>query len=588
MQRHTTYGLFHRISTLGAFTSCLLVLLLSGCSKDTETAAGSRSPAASATAAVARVVVARVAAPGDSQNRDFNISYIPPDCMTAVIVDLQPILENESVKLLPIEVAEAFATHRLGIDIEDIEEVVGLVRTPKGAEGTPDFGAIIRFSKAYQLKELLPGFSEYFQPAQLPGGLKALSMSDGPITLLITMPDDTSLLVGTEEMVRSMLKVRAGADPAVPSSFITRLKQLDTASQIRVLVSMEGFPEELLEEARRELAGGLIPPAIGEALESLLRAEAIDMQLNLDDSLHGQLTLHARNADEARHTLERIKAALVFGRQMLLTQGNTIDTGDPIIDEALGRYLERISAHIVETVTPELQGDRLVFSTDAAVGVASIGTLTALLLPAVAAAREAARKMVSSNNLKQIVLALRNYHNTYGHFPTGVYKDGKPLLSWRVQILPFMEQDPLYNAFHMDEAWNSPHNLPLSRQIVPVYVDPRNTIDPNLTTYLAPIGPRTVLGSGKMVKFRDILDGESQVILVLEVGSDKAVPWAKPDDWHFDEDAPIKSLGKVRETIQIAMVDGSVHALVVATSKDILRLLVQRNDGQPLPQDFGQ
>jgi hypothetical protein len=196
--------------------------------------------------------------------------------------------------------------------------------------------------------------------------------------------------------------------------------------------------------------------------------------------------------------------------------------------------------------------------------------------------------MVSSNNLKQIVLALRNYHNTYGHFPTGVYKDGKPLLSWRVQILPFIEQDPIYNAFHMDEAWNSPHNLPLSRQIVPVYVDPRNTIDPNLTTYLAPIGPRTVLRSGKQVKFRDILDGESQVILVLEVGSDKAVPWAKPDDWHFDEDAPIKSLGNVRETIQIAMVDGSVHALVVATSKDILRLLVQRNDGQPLPQDFGQ
>ena len=585
MQRHTTYGLFHRISILGVFTSCLMILLFSGCSKDTETPADSRYPAASAT-----VAVARAAAPGDSQDKAFNISYIPPDCMTAVIVDLQPILENESVKLLPIEVAEAFATHRLGIDIEDIEEVVGLVRTPKGAEGTPDLGAIIRFSKAYQLKELLPGFSEYFQPAQLPGGLKALSMSDGagPITLLITMPDDTSLLVGTEGMVRSMLKVRAGADPAVPSSFITRLKQLDTASQIRVLVSMEGFPEELLEEARRELAGGLIPPAIGEALESLLRAEAIDLQLNLDDSLHGQLTLHTRNDDEARQTLERIKAALVFGRQMLLAQSSQLETGDPIIDEAMGRYLERISAHIVETVTPELQGDRLVFSTDAAVGVASIGTLTALLLPAVAAAREAARKMSSSNNLKHIGLALRVYHNTYGHFPSGVYKDGKPLLSWRVQILPFIDQDPLYNAFHMDEAWNSPHNLPLSKQIVPVYVDPRNTIDPNLTTYLAPIGPRTVLGSGKPVKYREITDGESQEIFVLEVGSDKAVPWAKPDDWHFDEDAPIKSLGNARETIQIAFSDGSVHSLVVAKLEGILKLLVQRNDGQPLPQGYGR
>src|SRR5271166_372859 len=95
--------------------------------------------------------------------------------------------------------------------------------------------------------------------------------------------------------------------------------------------------------------------------------------------------------------------------------------------------------------------------------IAIIAMLIALLLPAVQAAREAARRAQCTNNLKQIALAMHNYASANNCFPPAATytRDGKPLLSWRVLILPYLEQASLYNQFHLDEAWDSPNNKPL-------------------------------------------------------------------------------------------------------------------------------
>ena len=88
------------------------------------------------------------------------------------------------------------------------------------------------------------------------------------------------------------------------------------------------------------------------------------------------------------------------------------------------------------------------------------GVLVALLLPAVQAAREAARRSQCTNNLKQIVLALHNYHDVYKCFPSAVLTDesGRPIRSWRVAILPFMEQQALYKQYDFNQPWDSPRN----------------------------------------------------------------------------------------------------------------------------------
>ena len=101
------------------------------------------------------------------------------------------------------------------------------------------------------------------------------------------------------------------------------------------------------------------------------------------------------------------------------------------------------------------------------VAILLIGLLIALLLPAFPAAREPARRMQCSNHMKQIVLAFHNYHYEHGHFPPAytVDEDGKPLHSWRVLILPWVEQNALYEQIRLDEPWDSEYNRQFHEQV---------------------------------------------------------------------------------------------------------------------------
>ena len=122
---------------------------------------------------------------------------------------------------------------------------------------------------------------------------------------------------------------------------------------------------------------------------------------------------------------------------------------------------------------------------------ASAPVLVALLLPAVQAAREAARRSQSMNNLKQIALAMHNYHDTFTAFPPAysVDKDGKPLLSWRVHILPVSSSStPLYQEFHLDEPWDSDHNKKLIARMPQIYRSPNSMAEPGKTVYLGNAG----------------------------------------------------------------------------------------------------
>jgi hypothetical protein len=209
-----------------------------------------------------------------------------------------------------------------------------------------------------------------------------------------------------------------------------------------------------------------------------------------------------------------------------------------------------------------------------------------LLLPAVRAARESARRAQSANNMKQIALAIFNYESTYGHFPPAYIADqktGKPLLSWRVAILPFIEEDALYKQFNLDEPWDSEHNKKLLAQMPPIYRHPASTAKPGMTNYVTLRGKDTAFPGKEGIRIADITDGTSNTIMLVEASDSKAVPWTKPDDLEYDEKKPAAGLGGLFPGgFNAAFCDGSIHFVQSTIDAETLRLLFNIHDGRVL------
>jgi hypothetical protein len=206
----------------------------------------------------------------------------------------------------------------------------------------------------------------------------------------------------------------------------------------------------------------------------------------------------------------------------------------------------------------------------------------------------------AANDLKQIGYAFHNYHDTYGRFPCpAIYsKDGQPLLSWRVAILPFVEQDSLFQEFHLDEPWDSEHNRSLIAKMPKVYESWGDAeADPYSTFFQVFVGKGTVFEGREGVRRSQITDGASNTILVIEAG--EAVPWTKPADISFDPDKPLPALGGMfkerfrfstlsfagSKDILAVFADGSVHQIKKTIDEKNLKRLIIRNDGESVDSD---
>jgi hypothetical protein len=190
-----------------------------------------------------------------------------------------------------------------------------------------------------------------------------------------------------------------------------------------------------------------------------------------------------------------------------------------------------------------------------------------------------------TNNLKQIGLALHNYHDTMGHLPQNVYgPKGEPLLSWRVHLLPYMEEDNLYKQFKMDEAWDGPNNKKLIEKMPKVYEVTGRDAPKGQTFYQAfltsnpqPFSRSWLVHGGKVkTTLANIPDGTSNTLGVVEAR--EGVIWSKPDDLPFGEKLP--ALGEERADVFMAlMLDGSVRAITTKIKPAVLRILIDTQDG---------
>ena len=259
--------------------------------------------------------------------------------------------------------------------------------------------------------------------------------------------------------------------------------------------------------------------------------------------------LNPLSSERQQRTSGAAIASLILG---IFSCGLSCLTGIPaIILGAVGLNRIRHSERAVSG--PRLSGQGLAI---AGIILGSINMVVApvlvgLMLPAVQAAREAARRTGCMSNARMLGLGMMNAESAHQLIPAAIVDtNGKPLLSWRVAILPYLEESELYSRFHLDEPWDSEHNRALIPLMPSCFVCPSTPLDSTAgrTTYLAAAGPgmalaspsvKKAIGSGvtlRGVPATSITDGMSKTVLILEVPPENAVPWTKPEDFNTAPD----------------------------------------------------
>ncbi len=346
----------------------------------------------------------------------------------------------------------------------------------------------------------------------------------------------------------------------------------------------------ITESSLAEAQGGKVAKAPNAALLKALKntdsphgmVAAIDSKM-LRTAMQVLAAGAAQEADDLVamvQTLPNIKSLAIGLEKMPPTKASlTIEASNvEKVESGVTTFLKSFASDVLKTVSVSRKGSEIQLST-----VDVVETLR--VLETVSGATQNSRM----NDFKQVALSLHNYYSAYEHFPPQSLssKEGKRLLSWRVLVLPFLEQQALYSKFHLDEPWDSPHNLKVASAI-PLVFKMRGTqkLDENgvpKTTLLAPLTKNSIFGKpGAPTEFRSIVDGTSNTIWLVEAGSSKAVPWTKPADLVIDAADPLTSIfGDDEPTDFIAsMADGSVRLLKATLAKKVINALITMNGGE--------
>jgi hypothetical protein len=348
---------------------------------------------------------------------------------------------------------------------------------------------------------------------------------------------------------------------------------------------------------KHQLVVGLNPPAILKHLENqlpplpqqfqpLLSVQSViltadagkDLQVNLDAKFP---------ANEAKDGAEAVKAGLATVADFLGQGIQQIQKSPDGYGKMLGilaKAQAALKAGPVKQDGATVQV-RLSLPTD-------LTALVAAQMETTAQVAGTAARLTSINNLKQMALAMHAYHDVSGSLPAhAIYsKDGKPLLSWRVAILPYIEQDALYKEFNLDEPWDSEHNKKLLARMPKIFepVQGIKTKEPYSTFYQVFTGKDAPFNGDKGLQLAaGFPDGTSNTILIAEAG--EAVPWTKPVDMPFAMDKPLPKLGGLSKGgFHVAMADGSVRFVnLKKVSEKTLRNAINPHDGEALGSDWG-
>lgn len=491
-----------------------------------------------------------LAAPLRAQESRPPLGYITKEAFAGVVIKVGDLLAAPEMELFPREVFTAVSMSSLGFDAMEIEEFVIFAEPPAASSGNP-MCLVLRFKKETDLSSAFLVQQGEYEEGKLEG--KRLLRARGVGAPDVLFADERTLLVGDREML-----IRAAAskrDEPVVAEKLAAPRVANHAALVAVMPPIRELVRSLVGDAPQ-------PPPITMLTRIVEDCDVVEATINM--RMNGGVKVRTESA--STESAERVEIALngllLMAREAALAPARQLNRKDPL-EEASGRYLRRVVSYFEKEWKPQRRG-REVFiemKADKALLVAPSSVATALMLPAVQAAREAARRQTSANNLKQIALAMHNYHADCKRFPPRAIKnaDGKPLLSWRVLILPYLGEQKLYDEFRLDEPWDSEHNIKLLDKMPKIFHHPR-TQHPQRTCYLLPIGEGTAFAGDVDPEMDNIGDGLSHTILLLEVNGEQSKPWTMPEDYEVDWENPLRGLrGTWNGGFMVGLFDGSIR-----------------------------
>jgi prepilin-type processing-associated H-X9-DG protein len=511
-----------------------------------------------------------------------DLGYVTPAAAAAVVAYPRHVLTAPSMEMLPIEVITVAGIKELGINPVEIEQILAIAEL--SSAGPPQAAVVVRMASPLGQGKILAPLWDRTADAKLDG--KTYRQGNGPMDFSIFRPDDRTLLVAHDALLRQMLSNHASPKEGSMSRVLGRITEPPD-----VLAVLLVEPIRPLIAASLAMAPVPLPLADATKIPDLL--VSVGAKVNLTGDMAMSLTLRATDEAAAKQIEEIIDKLLAVARQSAMDEmAKRPESSDPV-EQAMAQYSQRMIDRMLQSVRPVRQGQTLTLASGGGnpqmASVATIGILVALLLPAVQAAREAGRRAMSTNNLKQIGLAMHNYCDARKQLPARAIfdKQGKPLLSWRVQLLPYVEEDVLYKQFHLDEPWDSEHNRTLIPNMPKLFQNPSGTGRPGMANYLAVCGEGLAFDGTKGRRLADFTDGLSHTILVVEADDDRAVVWTKPDDWQCDAEHPLAGLGRAHPGgFNALLADGSVRFLPNTIDPKVFRAMLTIAGGELIPRDY--
>ncbi len=523
-----------------------------------------------------------------AENAPFALTYAPDDAIGVFGIRPKALLSQPALKpLVQLILQNEQMAKPFGVPIDQFEQVVYSLGTGDNSPPQPMLiAAMIRISGKFDLEtlkeELAPESTTGFY-----GGQLYLKNANGVGPAFWLADERTLIFSDSEAGLKKAIDARnlsVGREKRIPvweSAAKQSVAGYFNVAQLRKL--MEGGPEGFVRDSLTPQEAFQKHMALSPFFGPLVNVDTVVGGVDFGREIDLKLTAYSKDAETAMKVQETLNAMLVLGRNMI-EQNQQMIGQLPQEEQKIVGSMMSISQEVLKTLKISRETTNVV--AQAKLPENSVNLITLALFPAVTNAREAAQRAQSMNNLKQIGLAMHNYHDTHNQFPAPVMMgpDGKTPHSWRVAILPFIDQAELYNQYKFDEPWDSEHNKKLAEQIPPVYRHPMDKQDSKSASYFALVGANTLMGDNKRgTRMADIVDGTSNTLLIVEAKRD--IPWSKPEDIAYSEDrakAPPELGGWFKQGFLTVMGDGAARMISKAVAKNTLQNLIERNDGQPI------